>query len=75
MLNKDVESTNSLSGDRLLTETEVADRLGVKVATLRKRRLLQRPPAYHKIGRSVRYAPSDVEQFLAGQRIEPRRSA
>jgi hypothetical protein len=71
MPNRDVESTPSLSGDRLLTQTEVVDRLGVKVATLRKRRLLQRPPAYHKIGRSVRYASADIEQFLIGQRIEP----
>jgi hypothetical protein len=75
MVNRAVESSTSLSGDRLLTETEVAGRLGVKVATLRKRRLLQRPPAYHKIGRSVRYASADVEQFLTGQRIEPARSA
>jgi predicted DNA-binding transcriptional regulator AlpA len=70
--NKD-EKTESAG--RLLNENEVAARLGITVSTVRKRRLQRRPPAFYRIGRSVRYAAADVEQLLAGQRVEPERAA
>ena len=67
----EIETQQAPSG--LLTENQVAALLGITVGTLRKRRLFQRPPVNHKIGRSVRYARADVERFLAEQRVEPRR--
>jgi predicted DNA-binding transcriptional regulator AlpA len=67
------QTTQSTNG--LLNENQVAACLGITVATLRKRRLLGRPPAYHKIGRSVRYSAADIEQFIASQRVDVRRFA
>ena len=67
------QSTISQPVSGLMNENEVASLLGITVATLRKRRLFQRPPAYLKIGRSVRYARADVEQFVASQRVEAKR--
>jgi predicted DNA-binding transcriptional regulator AlpA len=63
----------SLPANGLWNEVEVAERLGIQVSTLRKRRLQRRPPAWIKVGRSVRYEPADVEQFVAAQRVEPGR--
>jgi len=50
--------------NRLLNEREVADLLGVSVATIRRRRLLKQPPTATKIGSSVRYKTSDIDEFL-----------
>ena len=50
--------------DRLLNEKEVAARLAVSVATVRRRRLLGKPPIARKIGSAVRYRLSDLEAFL-----------
>ncbi len=50
--------------NRLLNEREVAELLGVSVATIRRRRLLKQPPTATKIGSAVRYKPSDIEAFL-----------
>jgi predicted DNA-binding transcriptional regulator AlpA len=49
---------------RLLNEKEVAERLAVSVATIRRRRLLGQPPIARKIGNAVRYKLADVEAFL-----------
>jgi hypothetical protein len=71
---KDIKTSMSRSDNKLFTETEIAERRGFTVATLRKRRLMKRPPPYQKIDGSVRYSPCDVGRYLAQQRIEPRRS-
>jgi hypothetical protein len=48
-----------------LTDVEAAVVCGVKVATLRKWRLLGKGPRYLKVGqRSIRYLLSDLETFL-----------
>lgn len=51
----------------LLTEDDVAKQLHVSVASLRRWRLLNRGPQFHKVGALVRYRPEDVEAWLAGQ--------
>jgi hypothetical protein len=62
------------NGNGLRNENQVALQLGITVPTLRKGRLLERSPAYRKIGRSVQYAPADLSQFLESQRVEIRRT-
>lgn len=52
------------TSNQLLNEKEVAERLGVSVATIRRRRLFNQPPRAKKIGALVRYANSDIEEFL-----------
>lgn len=52
------------SVETLLTEREVAQRLKVSVATIRRRRLFRQPPEWIKIGASVRYRPEAVERLI-----------
>jgi len=58
-------------GDRLLTVEEVAEWLGVPVGTIYAWRYRSTGPASYKVGRHVRFRPSDVEQWLEAQRTEP----
>lgn len=48
----------------LLNEIEVAKRLQVSVACVRRWRLERRGPRYLKIGSLVRYRPEDVQHWL-----------
>jgi hypothetical protein len=50
--------------ERPLNEDELAQALGRKKRTLQKDRLLGRGVPYIKIGRSVRYLPSDIIDYL-----------
>lgn len=54
----------------LLTEHEAADRLKVCARTLRKERQAGRLP-FVRIGRSIRYAESDLAQFIERSRECP----
>jgi excisionase family DNA binding protein len=54
--------------DRLLTIREAAARTGHKEATWRSWILLRRV-AYHKVGRSVRIAESDLTRMIEESRI------
>ena len=47
----------------LLTETDVAERLRVSLASMR-RRLEKRGPAFVKVGACVRYRPEDLESWV-----------
>jgi hypothetical protein len=49
----------------LLTEEEVAERLHVSVASLRRWRLERRGPQFIKVSSLVRYRPEDLETWLA----------
>jgi predicted DNA-binding transcriptional regulator AlpA len=51
-----------------LTETEAADRLGLKVATLRAWRHQNRGPAFVRLGRAIRYLAVDIDNFLHANR-------
>lgn len=62
-------SSTGIGGDRLLTEVEAAERLSVSFRTLQQWRVTGGGPRYTKIGRLVRYTPSDLAAFVeAGAR-------
>jgi excisionase family DNA binding protein len=47
-----------------LTERQVAEQLGLSVATLRAWRHRGKGPRFLRLGRSVRYLASDVDEFV-----------
>ena len=51
----------------LLNEFEVAERLNLSVATLRRWRIIQRGPLFVKVGFLVRYRPEDLESWLTSR--------
>jgi predicted site-specific integrase-resolvase len=55
-----------------LTEIEAAGRLGLKVATLRAWRHQGKGPAFVRLGRAIRYLPTDIEEFLVANRHQPK---
>jgi hypothetical protein len=63
------------SADEPVTERVAAGRLGLKVSTLRAWRGLGRGPAYVRLGRAVRYLPTDLEEFLRANRRDIGRGA
>ncbi len=48
----------------LLTETDVAERLKVSLASVRRWRLEKRGPVFVKVGTLVRYRPEDLESWI-----------
>jgi hypothetical protein len=48
----------------LFDEHEAARRLGLSVATMRRRRLLRLPPVWVKLGGRVLYQNADLEAFV-----------
>jgi predicted DNA-binding transcriptional regulator AlpA len=57
---------------RALTECEVAERVGLSVATLRAWRHRGKGPRFLRLGRSVRYLPSDVDDFVRASAVDTR---
>jgi excisionase family DNA binding protein len=55
---------------RALTEREVAELLGLSVATLRAWRHRGKGPRFLRLGRSVRYLPSDVNEFVRASAVD-----
>jgi excisionase family DNA binding protein len=53
-----------------LTERQVAEQLGLSVATLRAWRHRGKGPRFLRLGRSVRYLPSDVEEFVRASAVD-----
>lgn len=54
-----------------VTEKQAAKYLGLSARTLQALRFYRRPPPYLKIGKSVRYLMSDLQEFLLKSRIDP----
>lgn len=55
--------------DRLLTEVQTAQLLGISPRTLQKWRYEGgHTPAFHKVGRAVRYRLGDVKEWLRERR-------
>jgi excisionase family DNA binding protein len=60
--------------DNPVKEPEAAEHVGQSIPTLRKWRREGKGPAYLRIGRSIRYRPSDLDAFLTRHRVETRDS-
>lgn len=54
--------------DTYLKEGQVAELLGLPVRTLQSWRLRGGGPEFYKIGRSVRYKRSDLDEWLASRK-------
>jgi len=54
----------------LLTIEQAAERINMSVRYVR-RLVAERRIAFHKLGRSVRIAPADLDELVAGGRVEP----
>lgn len=62
-----VSQSGSSPGSRLASRSEVADYLGVPVATLTRWAYKRLGPRYRIVGRHARYTWADVELWLAEQ--------
>lgn len=51
--------------ETLLDEKELSRLFRVSIGTLRFWRTIKRGPRYRKVGQLVRYAPSDVHEWLS----------
>jgi excisionase family DNA binding protein len=60
----------SAQSTRALTEREVAELLGLSVATLRAWRHRGKGPRFLRLGRSVRYLPLDLEDFVRASAVD-----
>jgi predicted DNA-binding transcriptional regulator AlpA len=58
------------SQTKAVTEREVADMLGLSVATLRAWRHRGQGPRFLRLGRAVRYLPADLEDFVRASAID-----
>ncbi len=56
--------------EKCITELKVSERTGMSLATLRNHRWLGKGIPYIKIGRSVRYLESDVQNFLDQLKVQ-----
>ena len=56
---------------RVLSDAEVAERLGVSPFTVRAWRHKGQGPRFMKMGRAVRYRPEDVEAFKQTALVDP----
>ena len=66
--NREPSTVPSAPQNTPLTEADAADRLGLKVATLRAWRHQNRGPAFVHLGRAIRYLAVDVDNFLYANR-------
>ncbi len=58
--------------DAYLKEAEVADFTGFTRETLRRWRVINEGPPYHKVGpRAIRYLLSDILNWMSSNRIVP----
>jgi excisionase family DNA binding protein len=64
----------SASEHRILTDVEVAERLGVSRFTVRSWRLKGVGPRFLKMGRAVRYRSQDVDEYERQALVETQAS-
>jgi excisionase family DNA binding protein len=53
--------------NKFLTEEQLSDGINVSLGTLRRWRLENRGPKFHKFGSLVRYSEQDLETWLQAQ--------
>ncbi len=61
--------------EKLLTESQAAELLGLKTKTLSCWRWRKTGPAYIKLSGAVRYRLSDLEDYIDGATVHPRPAA
>jgi excisionase family DNA binding protein len=66
---EDVENARAVAP---LTEHQVAQRLGLSVATLRAWRHRGTGPRFLRFGRAVRYLQSDLDEFIRASAVDTR---
>ena len=64
-----IPATDSLNDDRLLSRGEVQNIFGISQRFLEVAAVKGGGPAYHKIGRNVRYRVADLRQWIKAQRV------
>jgi hypothetical protein len=69
------QSTDPPNPISLLTESEAASLLRLRVKTLQSWRQLKRGPRYCKIGSRVLYQRGEIERFIKEAIVDPSRSA
>lgn len=67
MTNLDI-ITEPSAARQMLTTGRAARYTGVAESTLEKLRLTGRGPTYIKLGRSVRYSPDDLDEWMSSHR-------
>jgi predicted DNA-binding transcriptional regulator AlpA len=55
-----------------MTEQQVAEHLGLSVATLRAWRHRGTGPRFVRLGRAVRYLPSHIDEFIRASAVDTR---
>jgi excisionase family DNA binding protein len=72
MMSDELGSSGAVAATRrpALTERQVAEHLGLSVATLRAWRHRGKGPRFLRLGRSVRYLPSDVDEFVRASAVD-----
>ncbi len=71
LLENDGSTLNPRASTEPLTETDAEARLGLKVPTLRAWRHRGIGPPFVRLGRAIRYLPSDIDRYLAANRQVP----
>lgn len=62
--------------ERLLKDVEAAEKLGVKVQTLRNWRMMGTGVPYVRVGdRSIRYSEEDLKKYIDARTVDPSRRA
>lgn len=65
-----MKSANPLHTNRLLTVSEASRQYAVCERLIR-RWVADREIPYHRIGRSIRLSPADLDAYMANHRVEP----
>lgn len=66
-----IEQVLPAATDRILSDAQVAERLGVSLFTVRAWRYRGMGPRFLKMGRAVRYRSQDVEAFKQTALVDP----
>ena len=70
-----METTTPQAGARHLTQSQAAAYLGFAERTLEAWRNEGTGPSYYRIGRRIRYAAADLDEFLARGRVTTKAAA
>jgi predicted DNA-binding transcriptional regulator AlpA len=64
------QSATDTSLPSLIDEKTLAKSTGLSIATIRRRRLLRKPPQWIKLGSRVLYRPDDVRAWINASMVQ-----